>query len=403
VGHIRTLRAWSTVLGSTLTLLAGGLPSDLPAHGGNRETCSGRSATITGTRRADVLRGTAGSDVIVGRGGADTILGMAGDDFLCGGGGRDRIEGGEGADRLSGGGGNDLLLGEEGNDAFGGNRGTDTCFQDGGAGGRRGCEWPIRGIFYYPWFPEAWHQKGYDPYTNFHPSLGRYSLNDLSVAKRHVAQMLYANSTVGIASWWGQGSRTDQRLPLLLKAAEETPFRWTIFYEPEGQGNPSVSQIRADLQYIKERYSGRPEYLKRDGRFVVFVWTVDDDCTMAARWKEANTVGAFVVLKLFSGFRSCQAQPNGWHQYAPASPDHEHLPHSFSISPGFWKVGETPRLERDLATWTQSVRDMAASRVRFQLIATFNEWGEGTAAESAAEWESPSGNGKYLDVLHDHA
>jgi hypothetical protein len=403
VGHIRTIRAWSMVVGSTLALIAGLLPSQLPAHGASRQTCSGRAATITGTRRADVLRGTAGPDVIVGLSGSDTVHGMAGDDLLCGGGGRDRIHGGDGADHLSGGSGNDLLLGEEGNDAFGGNRGTDTCFQDAGAGGRRGCEWPIRGIFYYPWFPEAWHQKGYDPYTNFHPSLGLYSLNDLTVAKRHVAQMLYANSTVGIASWWGQGSRTDQRLPLLLKAAAGTPFRWTVFYEPEGQGNPSVSQIRADLQYIKERYSGRPEYLKRGGRFVVFVWTVDDDCTMAARWREANTVGAFVVLKLFSGFRSCPVQPNGWHQYAPASADHEHLPHSFSISPGFWKVGETPRLERDLATWTQSVRDMAASRVRFQLIATFNEWGEGTAVESASEWASPTGNGKYLDVLHSYA
>jgi hypothetical protein len=38
--------------------------------------------------------------------------------------------------------------------------------------------------------------------------------------------------------------------------------------------------------------------------------------------------------------------------------------------------------------------------VRFQLITTFNEWGEGTAVESASEWATSSGYGTYLDILH---
>jgi hypothetical protein len=42
---------------------------------------------------------------------------------------------------------------------------------------------------------------------------------------------------------------------------------------------------------------------------------------------------------------------------------------------------------------------MVRSRARFQLITTFNEWGEGTAVESAREWRSRSGFGRYLDVL----
>jgi hypothetical protein len=33
-------------------------------------------------------------------------------------------------------------------------------------------------------------------------------------------------------------------------------------------------------------------------------------------------------------------------------------------------------------------------------VTTFNEWGEGTAVESATEWASPSGYGAYLDALH---
>jgi len=45
---------------------------------------------------------------------------------------------------------------------------------------------------------------------------------------------------------------------------------------------------------------------------------------------------------------------------------------------------------------------MNASGAPFQLVTTFNEWGEGTAVESATEWASASGYGAYLDVLHDN-
>ncbi|MFF4751677.1 hypothetical protein ACWD5R_04430 [Streptomyces sp. NPDC002514] len=37
----------------------------------------------------------------------------------------------------------------------------------------------------------------------------------------------------------------------------------------------------------------------------------------------------------------------------------------------------------------------------FQLLVTYSEWGEGTAAESATDWPSASGHGAYMDVLHD--
>ena len=45
---------------------------------------------------------------------------------------------------------------------------------------------------------------------------------------------------------------------------------------------------------------------------------------------------------------------------------------------------------------------MIASGAPFQLVTTFNEWGEGTAVESAQEWASSSGYGAYLDALHDN-
>ncbi len=78
---------------------------------------------------------------------------------------------------------------------------------------------PIRAAFYYPWFPEAWTQQGITPYTNYTPTLGYYSASDQTILKKHIDMMNYGNIQAGIASWWGQGSRSDTRIAGLLTAA----------------------------------------------------------------------------------------------------------------------------------------------------------------------------------------
>lgn len=94
--------------------------------------CGGRTATIVGTRGADVLRGTRGADVIAGLGGDDRISGGGGNDVICGGAGHDRLVGGPGSDRLLGGAGADRLVGGRGNDRLLGGDGRDRL--DGGPG-----------------------------------------------------------------------------------------------------------------------------------------------------------------------------------------------------------------------------------------------------------------------------
>lgn len=262
---------------------------------------------------------------------------------------------------------------------------------------------PIRAAFYYPWFPESWKQQGMDPFTQYHPSLGLYDSSSASVIHAHIGAMQYGGISVGISSWWGQGTPTDARLPSLLAAVGSAHFRWTVYYEPEGETNPGVQQIRDDLAYLAARYGSNPAYLRIGGRFVVFVYGGgDDSCATADRWAEANSsVHAYIVLKVFSGYQTCAQQPDGWHQYGPASADSPQAGYSYSISPGFYKGTEpSPRLPRDVATWANSVRAMVGSGAPWQLITTFNEWGEGTSVESATEWETGSGFGAYLDALH---
>jgi hypothetical protein len=264
---------------------------------------------------------------------------------------------------------------------------------------------PIRAAFYYAWYPEAWWRDPVFPYSRFHPTLDYYSAVDAEVVREHTDALLYAHLDAGIYSWWGADGYppTDLRLWRYLAAARTTLLRWALYYEWEGYGDPSVEKIRADLEYIHDTYADKPAYLKVDGRFVVYVYgDATDGCDTAARWRAANTVGAYVVLKAFAGFRSCAAQPDAWHQYSAALPEYDLLPDSFMIAPGFDERTEPePRLPRDLARWRADVTAMLASEARWQLVLSFNEWPEGTSVESAREWATPSGYGAYLDVLHE--
>lgn len=268
---------------------------------------------------------------------------------------------------------------------------------------------PIRAVFYYPWFPEAWNQQGFNPFTNYIPSLGFYDSSSVSIIQNHITSMTYGNINAAILSWWGQGSHTDQRVATILGAtpgSSNPQFRWAIYYENESQGDPSAAQIQADLQYIQSNYGSNPSFLRVNGKFVVFVYAAAaDTCGMADRWVQANNAlghPAYIILKVFAGFRNCTNQPDSWHQYSPAVATDQQAGYSYAVSPGFWKKGDAERLGRDLARWNTNVQSMVAAGEPWQLVTTFNEWGEGTSVESAVEWASASGFGQYMDVLHNN-
>jgi hypothetical protein len=213
--------------------------------------------------------------------------------------------------------------------------------------------------------------------------------------------MQYARLQAGIVSWWGQGTREDKRMPLLMSRAAALHFSWSVYYEQEAYGNPSVAQITKDLLYLK-RYSRQSAWLHIDNKPVIFVYADGSDgCAMASRWSQANrTAGYYVVLKVFGGYRQCADQPQGWHQYADGLDIQQG--YSAIASPGFWKNDTaTPAVPRDPTKFRNDVTAVATSKAPFQLIISYNEWGEGTAVESATAWASASGNGVYMGILHD--
>jgi acid phosphatase type 7 len=268
---------------------------------------------------------------------------------------------------------------------------------------------PIRATFYYPWFPEAWTQNGIHPYTRWSPSLGLYDSGSAAVIERHLRNLEWGGIEVGISSWGGAGTTTDARLPTILSTtnAAGSPVRWTVYYQQESQGEPSLSKVRADLAYIRDRYASHSAYFRVSGRFVVFVsGGQGDSCATADRWSEANVgIGAYLILEAFSGYQDCASQPDGWHRYDPAQPVSAQPQYWYSISPGLWRPDEpTAQLERrSVAEWQQAVRDMVASEAPFQLVTTFNRWGDGSSVEPAAEWTTAgctvACHGTYLTAL----
>ena len=210
---------------------------------------------------------------------------------------------------------------------------------------------PIRAAFYYPWFPESWNQQGYNPFANYTPTLGWYDSGATATIQNHIRAMTYGNIKAGILSWWGQGSASDKRVATILAAtpgSSNPNFRWSIYYENESLGNPSASQIQSDLAYFQNSYAGNPAFLKVGGKFVVFVYAdATDTCAMADRWEQANTAlgnPAYLVLKIFSGYKTCASQPDSWHQYSPAVATDRQAGYSYAISPGFWQKGQAVRL-----------------------------------------------------------
>ncbi len=262
---------------------------------------------------------------------------------------------------------------------------------------------PIRAAFFYPWFPQAWTQQGIFPFTNYHPSLGWYSSSDDATIDQQLSLALQAHLDAFIASWWGQGHHTDAAFQYILSRGERagSPYqnmRWAIYYENESQGDPSAATILNDLNYLAAKAFSHPGYLKVNGKPVVFVYADGNDaCAMASRWVQAkNAFGGnvYLVLKVFVGYLNCASQPDGWHQYSPAVGFDQQSKLSAVASPGFWLKGQSVRLTRDPVRFESDVKKVVASGAFWQLITTWNEWGEGTSVEPATEW----GN-QYIDVL----
>lgn len=263
---------------------------------------------------------------------------------------------------------------------------------------------PIRGAFYYNWYPETWKVSS-GAQARFVPdTFGYYKSADPMVIEAHIDQLDYGHVELGIISWWGESRNNERsRISLLqnMTTSLGSGIKWSIYYE-EYDKVKTEEDVREDLAHLTEWFTWHPTWAYVDGKPVIFVYQ-NKGCDNVDRWVKASNGEWHVVLKLFIGFEDCPSQPDSWHQYAPARDVMSYEGYSFSISPGFWHAGESearlPRVNK--TSWCNNVQDMVDSGDPWQLITTFNEAGEGTLIEPSASWASDTGYGYYLDCLHD--
>ena len=106
------------------------------------------------------------------------------------------------------------------------------------------------------------------------------------------------------------------------------------------------------------------------------------------RWKQAKAQTPFyVVFKVDPLSLGANTKDmDSWYQYAPASKYFEkQKTFSAFVSPGFWKYHESIRLPANLTEFENAVSKLKHAQVRWKLVETWNELGEGTGIEPAQQ------------------
>jgi hypothetical protein len=203
--------------------------------------------------------------------------------------------------------------------------------------------------------------------------------------------MARAGIDIAIASWWGIGGYEDAAFAKAIRTCKSV--QWCIYYEPEGYGNPSPQKIYNDIKYVIDNYGPTRNYAKVDGKWLVLVYVAGGE-EAANRWRNAKAMLASDGYDVYLNGDGASA-PDTWdsiHSYSPVvyqglTDTLPNVDDSAWIAPGFWGVGESPRLERSLSEFTSAWNNIVVNRdsYRFILIETWNEWHEGTQIEPGQE------------------
>jgi hypothetical protein len=286
--------------------------------------------------------------------------------------------------------------------------------------------------FYYPWYgnPETdgkwihWTQNNHLPpddiSSDYFPALGAYSSNDPAVVAQHMKWLRQAGVGVIITSWWGQGSREDQAVPLLLQTAEEYGIKVAFHLEP--YNGRTAETLLSDIRYLYEHYGSSPAFFRSTAtsryspdpasKGMFFVWNIgakgaEGERVEAEYWREAMDAvhglqeGALIIANTKDGSWIHDGHFDGLYNYATLHleesngfdwarslpPDSLYVP---SVIPGFSakRVGYPDRTyveRRDGETYNEQWTAALGAGVQPELvtITSFNEWHEGSIIEPA--------------------
>ena len=255
-------------------------------------------------------------------------------------------------------------------------------------------------IFYYPWYGTPavdgswahWSQNGHVPprdvYSRYYPALGPYSSSDPAVLERQMSEIAGAGINEIIVSWWGRGSAEDERLPLVLAAAQRHGLEVALHLEPyDGR---TAETVAADLLYAAS-LGIRDVYVYHPLDIAAADWAaVRAQAPPEMRLFAGTQLVGFAAAGKFDGFYTYDFINFGGGKFSRlcAQAHAVHLLCAPSVGPGYdgTRAGEAPVLRgrRNGGTYDALWTAALAASPDIITITSFNEWGEGTQIEPAA-------------------
>jgi hypothetical protein len=296
--------------------------------------------------------------------------------------------------------------------------------------------------FYYPWYrtPEIdgyWdHWDGtfrppLDIASDYYPVLGAYSVGDRAVLAQHFAWLREAGVGVIISSWWGQRSREDQAVPLLLDVAELYGIKVAFHIEP--YGGRTADRLVDDVRYLYTKYGDHPAFYRSTAssrwspdtrsKGLFFVWAIsvpdhDSPAVGPDYWQEAVDAihalldGGLVIANATEGYWVDGGHFDGLYNYATLHLDENSFSWARTLPPDAWYIpsvlpGFSARrigypLEdhvdrRDGATYEAQWEAALGVEPAMVTITSFNEWHEGSQIEPAAAGATNGLGYTYVD------
>jgi hypothetical protein len=270
--------------------------------------------------------------------------------------------------------------------------------------------------YYYQWFtPKSWDRAKID-----YPLAGRYSSDDISIMKKHIAEAKSAGINGFIVSWKSTPTN-NRRLDALIKVARGTDFKLAIIYQGlDFYRNPlPVQRIADDLDHFKRHYASDPVFDLFAKPLVIWSGTwefsasdiervttsVRDSALVLAT--EKSPQGYQRVARYFDGnayyWSSVDPQTNGRYQErlnAMASTVHK--------SGGLWIAPFAPGFDARLVGGTREVprRDGETLRMEYNAavssapdalgLISWNEFSENTHVEPSERY----GNSALVELTN---
>jgi glycoprotein endo-alpha-1,2-mannosidase len=137
------------------------------------------------------------------------------------------------------------------------------------------------GAYYYPWYGPSAHRVSQSLRWHLVPQqtseLGEYDSSSPEVITRHIDYSHRANIHFWLCSWWGPGTNEDNIIRhSILPHRYANELRYAILYESTGRlgsfSEPDYSNLLPDFRYFADNFFSSPNYLKIDGRPVVFIY-----------------------------------------------------------------------------------------------------------------------------------